>query len=212
MRVLIVEHYDSGVRALRRCLCDAGFHVDVAEQGEAADDKARLVGYDLIVLSLALPGNKSSSLLRSWRGAGIRCPIVSLAANGDVSPVWTLLRRAFRTTDRVMRVRDLEINTSCQTVKRAGQLLHLTPREYAVLQFLAFHCGKVVTRSMIWEHLYNESPGKASNVIDVFIRNLRLKVDNGFAPRLILSCYGKGYLLRGEDSRDQTAVAVARRQ
>jgi DNA-binding response OmpR family regulator len=100
----------------------------------------------------------------------------------------------------VLRVHDLEIDTASRTVKRGGQAIHLTPREYALLQFLAFHRGRVVTRSMIWEHLYDEQDENTSNVVDVYIRYLRNKIDKGFDPPLILTRWGEGYLLRGEEA------------
>jgi DNA-binding response OmpR family regulator len=76
--------------------------------------------------------------------------------------------------------------------------VYLTPREYALLQFLAFHRGRVVSRTMIWEHLYNEDDESTSNVVDVYIRYLRNKIDKGFSPPLILTRRGEGYLLRGD--------------
>ena len=79
-------------------------------------------------------------------------------------------------------------------------MLSLTPREYSLLEFLAYNRGNVVTRSKMWEHLYDESDNTTSNVIDVFIRSLRKKVDVGFDPSLILTCWGAGYMLRAEDS------------
>jgi DNA-binding response OmpR family regulator len=109
-----------------------------------------------------------------------------------------LVRRSHQVKDPVLRIEDLEIDTSAKTVKRSGQTIHLTPREFALLQFLAFHRGKVVTRTMIWEHLYDEYDENTSNVVDVYIRYLRTKVDKGFERPLILTRWGEGYLLRGE--------------
>ena len=85
--------------------------------------------------------------------------------------------------------------------QRAGKMIHLTPREYALLEFLAFHLGKVVSRSMIWEHLYNEEDETTSNVVDVFIRYLRNKIDKDHDVPLILTRWGEGYLLRGDEPR-----------
>ena len=110
-----------------------------------------------------------------------------------------LIRRGHQVKDPILRVHDLEIDTAARTVKRGGQSIHLTPREYALLQFLAFHRGKVVSRSMIWEHLYDEHDENTSNVVDVYIRYLRTKIDKGFDPPLILTRWGEGYMLRGED-------------
>ena len=84
-------------------------------------------------------------------------------------------------------------------VERGGHKIHLTPREYALLEFLAFHRGRVVTRTMIWEHLYDEYDENTSNVVDVYIRYLRNKIDKGFDPPLILTKWGEGYMLRGDD-------------
>ena len=110
-----------------------------------------------------------------------------------------LIRRTHQVKDPVLRIHDLEIDTAARTVKRSGQSIHLTPREYALLQFLAFHRGKVVSRSMIWEHLYDEHDENTSNVVDVYIRYLRTKIDKGFEPPLILTRWGEGYMLRGEE-------------
>ena len=82
---------------------------------------------------------------------------------------------------------------------RGGQTIHLTPREYGLLEFLAFHRGKVVTRTMIWNHLYDEQDENTSNVVDVYIRYLRNKIDKGFEPALIMTRWVEGYMMRGED-------------
>src|SRR3989442_11893993 len=111
-----------------------------------------------------------------------------------------MIARAHEEKDPFLRFCDLEIATAARTVQRAGQPIRLTPREYALLQFLAFHRGKVVSRSMIWEHLYDEHDENASNVVDVYIRYLRTKIDKGFEPPLILTRWGEGYMLRGEES------------
>jgi DNA-binding response OmpR family regulator len=110
-----------------------------------------------------------------------------------------LIRRGHQVKSPVLRTHDLEIDTAARTVKRAGRTISLTPKEYALLEFLAFHRGQVVTRSMIWEHLYDEQDENTSNVVDVYIRYLRNKIDKGFDPPLILTRWGEGYLLRGED-------------
>ena len=99
----------------------------------------------------------------------------------------------------LIHVMDLTLDTASRQVKRAGVKIHLTPREYALLEFLAFHRGRVVTRTMIWEHLYDEYDENTSNVVDVYIRYLRNKIDKGFDPPLILTKWGEGYMLRGGD-------------
>jgi DNA-binding response OmpR family regulator len=109
-----------------------------------------------------------------------------------------LIRRGHAVKDPIIRVHDLEIDTASRTVRRAGQVIHLTPREYALLEFLAFHRGKVVSRPLIWEHLYDEQDESTSNVVDVYIRYLRQKIDKGFDPPLIITRWGEGYMLLGD--------------
>jgi DNA-binding response OmpR family regulator len=117
-----------------------------------------------------------------------------------------LIRRGHQVKDPLLKVHDLSIDTSARTVKRAGKSIHLTPKEYALLEFLAFHAGKVVTRSMIWEHLWDEHDESVSNVVDVYIRYLRNKIDKDFSPPLILTRWGEGYMLRAEESADEAAA------
>src|SRR5207244_2206874 len=196
---------------------------DAAEDGEEADFKARGATYDVIVLDLMLPKIDGLTLLKAWRKDGIITHVLVLTAKDTtedkvkgldlgaddyltkpfqleelMARLRALVRRKHQVKDPVMHIDDLEIDTSARTVKRAGQTIHLTPREFALLQFLAFHRGKVVTRTMIWEHLYDEYDENTSNVVDVYIRYLRTKIDKGYDKPLILTRWGEGYMLRGE--------------
>jgi DNA-binding response OmpR family regulator len=224
MRLLLIEDHKPLVRALKQGLEEEGFAVDVAYDGEEGDYKARTSDYDVIILDLMLPKEDGLSLLQRWRRDGIKTHVFMLTARSHIDDkikgldlgaddyltkpfelgellarVRALIRRGHQVKDPVLRIHDLEIDTTARTVRRGGQSIHLTPREYALLQFLAFHRGKVVTRSMIWEHLYDEQDENTSNVVDVYIRYLRNKIDKGFDPPLILTRWGEGYLLRGED-------------
>ncbi len=212
------------LRALRQGLEEEGFAVDVAVDGEEGDFKARTANYDVIILDLMLPKIDGLTLLQNWRRSGLNTHVLLLTARDTLDDkvkgldlgaddyltkppqleelfarLRALIRRGHQVKDPILRVCDLEIDTAARTVKRAGQPIHLTPREYALLQFLAFHRGKVVSRSMIWEHLYDEHDENTSNVVDVYIRYLRTKIDKGFNPPLILTRWGEGYLLRGDD-------------
>ncbi len=223
MRVLLVEDHKPMVRALKQGLEEEGFAVDTATDGEEGDYKARTAEYDVIILDLMLPKKDGMTLLKDWRRSGISTHILVLTARDTLDDkvhgldlgaddyltkpfqleelmarMRALIRRGHQVKDPMLRVHDLEIDTAARTVKRAGQSIHLTPREYALLQFLAYHRGKVVTRSMIWEHLYDEHDENTSNVVDVYIRYLRTKIDKGFDPALILTRWGEGYMLRGE--------------
>lgn len=221
---MLVEDHQPLVRALRQGLEEEGFAVDVAMDGDEADVKCRTTSYDVIILDVMLPKMDGLTLLKSWRQSGISTHVIMLTARGTtkdkiagldtgaddyltkpfeldelLARVRALVRRGHQVKDPVLRCRDLEMDTAARTVKRAGQLIHLTPREYALLEFLAYHQGKVVTRSMIWEHLYDEYDENTSNVVDVYIRYLRNKIDKGFETPLIMTRWGEGYMLRGED-------------
>ncbi len=225
MRVLLVEDHKPLARALRQGLEEEGFAVDVAGDGPEGDFKARSAEYDVIILDVMLPGADGLTLLQHWRRDGLKTHVLVLSARKDsedkvrglnfgaddylgkpfeleelMARLRALIRRGHQVKDPVLRVQDLEIDTTARTVKRAGRPIHLTPREYALLEFLAYHRGKVVSRAMIWEHLYDEHDENTSNVVDVYIRYLRNKIDKGFEPPLILTRWGEGYLLRGEES------------
>jgi DNA-binding response OmpR family regulator len=223
VRVLLIEDHKPLVRALRQGLEEEGFAVDVAHDGEEGNYKARTAEYDVIILDLMLPKTDGLSLLQGWRREGLTTHVLVLTARGSIEDkvrgldfgaddyltkpfeleellarLRALIRRGHQVKDPVLRLHDLEIDTAARTVKRAGQSIHLTPREYALLEFLAFHPGRVVTRTMIWEHLYDEHDENTSNVVDVYIRYLRNKIDKGFDQPLILTRWGEGYMLRGE--------------
>jgi DNA-binding response OmpR family regulator len=228
VRVLLVEDHKPLSRSLKRGLEEEGFAVDLAENGEEADFKARSANYDCIVLDLMLPKKDGLTLLKEWRKGGVETHVLVLTAKDALhdkvkgldigaddyltkpfqleelmARLRALIRRTHQVKDPVIRVHDLELDTAARTVKRSGQSIHLTPREFALLQFLAYHRGKVVTRTMIWEHLYDEYDENTSNVVDVYIRYLRTKIDKGFELPLILTRWGEGYMLRGEDAPEK---------
>src|SRR6516165_5670989 len=225
MRVLLVEDHKPLVRALRQGLEEEGFAVDVAYDGEEGDFKARTAEYDVIILDIMLPKEDGLSLLQRWRKDDLNAHVLVLTARGGMEDkvkgldlgaddymtkpfeleellarLRALIRRGHQVKSPLIRVHDLEIDTASRTVKRAGQAIHLTPREYSLLEFLAFHRGKITTRSMIWEHLYDDRDETTSNVVDVYIRYLRNKIDKGFEPPLILTRWGEGYMLRGDET------------
>ena len=224
MRVLVAEDETILSKQLAAALGEAGYAVDCALDGERADFLGQTERYDAIVLDLGLPKIDGLTLLKNWRRDGMQTHILLLTAKDTtddkvkgldlgaddyltkpfqleelLARLRALIRRHHQIKDPVIRVHDLEIDTAARTVKRAGQSIHLTPREFALLQFLAFHRGRVVTRTMIWEHLYDEHDESTSNVVDVYIRYLRNKIDKGHEPSLILTRWGEGYMLRGED-------------
>jgi DNA-binding response OmpR family regulator len=227
MRVLLIEDHKPLCRALRQGLEEEGFAVDVANDGEEGDFKARSAEYDVIILDVMLPKTDGFELLKHWRHDGISTHVLMLTARNSIEDkvhgldlgaddylakpfqleelfarLRALIRRGHQVKDPILRVYDLEIDTAARIVKRGGKSIHLTPKEYALLQFLAFHRGKVVSRSMIWEHLYDEKDESTSNVVDVYIRYLRNKIDKDHTPSLILTRWGEGYVLRGDETEE----------
>jgi DNA-binding response OmpR family regulator len=224
MRVLLIEDHLPLVRALRQGLEEEGFAVDTSHDGEEGDFKARTAQYDVIILDLMLPKRDGLSLLQGWRKDGLAAHVLILTARDAtedkvrgldlgaddyltkpfeleelLARLRVLIRRGHQVKSPVLTIHDLEIDTTRRSVRRGGRDISLTPREYALLEFLAFHRGQVVTRSMVWEHLYDERDESTSNVVDVYIRYLRNKIDKGVDPPLILTRWGEGYLLRGDD-------------
>ena len=125
-----------------------------------------------------------------------------MAGGGEVDDkeVRAMTRRAPGADDGILRAHDLEIDTATREVKRRGRHVRLTPREYDLLEFLARHRGRVVSRAVIWSNLYDEHDAGTSNVIDVYIRYLRRKIDRGHELPLILTRRGAGYMLRADDA------------
>ncbi len=224
MRLLLIEDHKPLVRALRQGLEEEGFAVDTAFDGEEGDFKARSAEYDAVILDLMLPKVDGLTLLQRWRRDGLTMHVLVLTARGGIDDkvrgldlgaddylakpfeleelfarLRALIRRGHQVKDPVLRVHDLEIDTAGRIVRRAGHTIHLTPREFALLEFLAYHRGKVVSRTMIWDHLYDEQDENTSNVVDVYIRYLRNKIDKGYDLPLIQTRWGEGYLLRGDD-------------
>jgi len=220
----LVEDHKPLARSLRRGLEEEGYAVDLADDGEVADYKARATIYDVIILDIMLPKVDGLTLLKKWREAGNKTHVIMLTAK-DSTPdkvagldtgaddymtkpfqleemlarLRALLRRQHQVKDPIIRVHDLEIDTAARLVKRGGTAIHLTPREFGLLQLLALHAGKVVTRTMIWNHLYDEFDENTSNVVDVYIRYLRTKIDKGYDNPLIQTRWGEGYMLRGTE-------------
>lgn len=222
-RALLAENHQHLSRAVKQALEAADIEVDTAADGQEADAQARACAYDLILLSANLPLIDGATLVRNWRTRGLKSSIIALTTDArsraqidlldlgaDVclakpfsfeellARVRALLRRGHRTPDSVLMIRDLKIDSAARTVRRADRTIQLTPRQFCLLHFLAQHRGKVVTRSMIWDHLYDNKDRSLSNIVDVHIRHLRTKIDRGFDQPLVLTARGRGYMLRGD--------------
>ncbi|MFH1748339.1 MAG: response regulator transcription factor [Planctomycetota bacterium] len=220
MRVLIVEDYPPLRTSLCQALEESGFAVDASADGEVGWWYARSGDYDVIVLDIALPKLDGLSLLKQLRQTGSRTPVLLLTARDTVADrvagldcgaddylvkpfaleellarVRALLRRKYDSSDPVIHIQDLEVNTVSHTVHRAGERIDLTAREFALLEFLAHRAGEIITRSEIWEHVYDFRAAVESNVVDVYIGYLRKKIERPGRPRLIHTRRGQGYVL-----------------
>jgi DNA-binding response OmpR family regulator len=223
VRLLVIEDYKPMAMALKRGLQEEGFAVDVALDGLEGKQRVATVKYDAIILDLMLPKIPGLSLLQEWRRKGMKAPVLILTARGDMEDrvqglnagaddymtkpfqmeellarLRALVRRGHQVKTPVIRIYDLEIDTITKTVNRAGQPIPLAPLEYALLELLAFHRGEVLTRAIIWEHLFDELSEGTSHVVDEYIGHLRTKIDHGFTPALISTRWGEGYQLRGD--------------
>jgi len=219
VKLLIVEDEKPTAAFLRRGLSEEGFAIDVAADASSADEAVRVYEYDAIVLDVMLPGGDGFSLCKRWRADGVKTPILFLTARDDVADrvrglefggddylvkpfafaellarVRALLRRGQTVPESAeLRVGDLVVDTGRRQVMRRGQLIELTTREYQLLEHLMHHAGKVVTRTSLWEHVWDSHSVPDSNVVDVYVRYLRNKL--GRDPDLIRTIRGGGYLL-----------------
>lgn len=223
-KVLVIEDYPPVLKSITRGLGEEGFEVTPVSNGADGLELALSRDFDLIVLDLMLPRIDGLTILQKLRGEGKRVHVLILTARDTlddrvhgldlgaddylVKPfafeellarVRALLRRKDGDKIAVIRVADLEINTSARTAKRAGRQIDLTAREYALLEFLAQRTGRVVTRTQIWEQIYDFAMDINSNVVDVYIGYVRKKLEVGGLSRLIHTRRGMGYVLEESD-------------
>ncbi len=225
MRVLVIEDYEPLRRSLVRGLREDGYAVDESADGEAGLSYAESSVYDIIVLDLMLPKRDGFSILKTLRDTGSPSRILILTARDRIDDrvrgldlgaddylvkpfafeelkarVRALQRRAYHQTSPTIRVADLEVDTVARTVRRAGQAIDLTAREYSVLEFLAARKGEVVTRDEISTRIYDFSVNRNSNIVDVYVGYLRRKLEREGRSRLIHTRRGFGYVLAEESS------------
>jgi two-component system copper resistance phosphate regulon response regulator CusR len=223
VRLLLVEDDTRVSGFLARGLREHAYAVDVAGDGEQAVCLAAVNDYDLVLLDVMLPRKDGFAACRDLRAAGFRSPILMLTARDAVDDrvtgldagaddyltkpfdfqellarIRALLRRPRDLRPGVMRAADLSLDTASHAVVRAGRAIALTAKEYALLEFLVRNQGRIVNREQIAEHVWDENFDPLSNVIDVYVRRLRAKIDAGFEPCLIHTRRGEGYMLAGE--------------
>lgn len=215
MRVLVIEDDPDLFQVLTQALREAGYAVDGATDGEDGLYKATAWEYDALVLDLMLPKLNGWELLRQLRRSR-KTPVLILTVRDAISDrvrgldsgaddylvkpfelvelqarLRTLIRRSAGNADSTIELGDVVIDTAARTVSRAGQSVALTPREYALVELLAQHRGQLITRSMIYEHLFDENEDSLSNLVDVHVSNVRKKLGKDF----IVTRRGMGYLI-----------------
>ena len=220
MHILVVEDDLRIAAFVTRGLEESGYTVTVAHDGEEGFLDARYNDYDLIVLDLMLPKIDGIEVACRLRTAGCATPILMLTARDTerdkirgldvgaddyltkpfsfgefLARVRALLRRDTLTRSSLMRVGDLELDTAAHEVRRRGRDIALSAREYALLEYLVHHAGQVVTREQLAAHVWSDTEVE-SNVIDVYVRYVRQKVDAPFGQPLIQTVRGVGYTLR----------------
>jgi len=220
MRVLVIEDYEPIRSGVAEGLREANFAVDVAANGETGMWYALNNPYDVIILDIMLPDVDGLTILKRIRGQKMDVNVLLLTAKDTpqdritglergaddylVKPfvfqellarVRALVRRKYESKDPIIRIGDLEIDTNTRVVRRGERVIHLSPREYTLLEFLAHRTGQLVTRSDVWEHVYEFNSEAGSNVVDVFIGRLRRKIECEGCPKLIHTRWGQGYTL-----------------
>ncbi len=223
MRLLVIEDYKPLQRSLTKGLSEAGFAVDYTGDGKEGLWYAKGSDYDVIILDLMLPGINGLDILKEIRNQGQKTHILILTAKDTVKDrvtgldlgaddylikpfafeellarIRALLRRSYREKNPSIKIGDLQLDLTKQKVRRGREEIQLTSREYALLEYLAMRAGQTVSRSDIWEHVYEFNSSAYSNVVDVYIGYLRRKIERPNKPRLIHTIRGRGYALRAQ--------------
>jgi two-component system OmpR family response regulator len=222
MRVLLVEDDPTIAAFVAKGLREAGFAVDEAADGETGLTLAREQKFDAAIVDVMLPRLDGLSLIDALRGRGIRTPVLILSAKRSVDDrvrglqaggddyltkpfafaellarMQALIRRSTGAAEpTTLAAGDLSLDLLTREVQRAGQPIELRPREYALLEYLLRHAGKVLTKTMILSHVWGYNFDPNTNVVDVLVSRLREKIDRSFDQKLIHTVRGVGYVLK----------------
>jgi two-component system copper resistance phosphate regulon response regulator CusR len=222
MKILVVEDDRTVGQYVKRGLEEQQYQADLVGDGLEALRMASAGHYDLVILDLRLPGMSGVEVLRTLRDRGIGLPVLVLTAQDAVdfkvealragaddyvtkpfsfeellARVEALSRRPKQLAPKLVKVADLELDLGSREVIRGGRVLDLTPKEYAVLEYLMRHAGRVMSRTLITEYAWDYHFDPGTNIVDVVINRLRKKVDGGGGIRLIHPVRGVGYVLKG---------------
>jgi DNA-binding response OmpR family regulator len=223
MRILLVEDEVKVGSFIRKALEEESYAVDLCSNGLQAVELAQAGDYDLIILDLMLPGLSGLAVLAQLRNARVKTPVLILTARSRtdekvkgldagaddyltkpfaieelLARVRALIRRGSGESPAILQLDDLVLNPVTREVTRGGQRIDLTSKEYALLEYFMRNAGRVLTRAMIAEHVWNLDFDTFTNVIDVYVNYLRNKVDRGHERKLIHTIRGSGYTMRVE--------------
>jgi two-component system copper resistance phosphate regulon response regulator CusR len=221
MRILVIEDDPTVGQYVKRGLEEHRCAVDLTTDGEEGERRASSEAYDLIVLDMRLPGKSGIDVLHSLRAKGFQRPVLVLTAQDAVDAkvatlragaddyvtkpfafeellarVEALARRPRALASPVLQVGDLAIDQATREVRRAGELIELTPKEYTVLEYLARHAGRVMSRTLITEYAWGYHFDPGTNIVDVVINHLRKKIDAKHGRKMISTVRGVGYVLK----------------
>jgi len=221
MRILVIEDDPTVGQYVKRGLEEHRWAVDLMTDGEEGERRASSEAYDLVVLDMRLPGKSGLDVLQSLRAKGFERPVLVLTAQDAVDAkvttlragaddyvtkpfafeellarVEALARRPRAIASATLRVGDLELDQTTHEVRRGGEPIELTPKEFTVLEYLMRHTGRVMSRTLITEYAWGYHFDPGTNIVDVVINRLRKKIDQGKGPRLIHTIRGVGYVLR----------------
>jgi two-component system OmpR family response regulator len=221
MKVLVIEDDPTVGQFVKRGLEQQHWSVDLVADGEEGERLAKTQPYDLVVLDMRLPGRSGLEVLRNLRAKGFERPVLVLTAQDAVDAkvqtlragaddyvtkpfafeellarVEALARRPRDLASPVLKVADLEVDLDARDVRRSGKTIELTPKEFLVLEYLARHVGRVMSRTLITEYAWGYHFDPGTNIVDVVINHLRKKIDAGRGKKLITTVRGVGYVIK----------------
>jgi DNA-binding response OmpR family regulator len=221
VRILVVEDNKKTAAFISKALKPEGFAVNVLDNGDDALSTLIATPFDAVVLDIMLPGRDGLSLLQQLRARGNRTPVLLLSARGEVNErvegldagaddylakpfaleeliarVRALVRRGDESKSAILRLGDLTLDTTTRIARRGKRTIELTAREYRLLELLMRSPGRICGRMMIIEKVWDYDFDPGSNIVDVYVRRLRGKIDEGFETKLLHSVRGVGYVLK----------------
>ncbi len=223
MRILVVEDEKKVASFLQQGLQEEHYNVDVAYDGEQGAQLASNNEFDLMILDILLPKKDGVTLVKELRAKRITTPVLMLTAKGSVEDkvegldsgaddyltkpfsfsellarVRSLLRRGAAEKSTLLKLADLQLDTVTHKARRGDKVIELTGKEYSLLEYFMRNVNRVLTRTIISEHIWNYNFDTGTNVVDVYVNHLRSKIDDGFEPKLLHTVRGVGYVLKEE--------------